>query len=250
MKNKRCFTLAEVLITLSILGVVAAISIPNMVQQYKKRLTITKLQKAYSEVNQLATNISVNSGCFNQNISCTQLLASGNYNDRGHFNQDTTNRLVSLANFNSAKIESKQLRYNYLNCERNKNCKTNVSLASDAILVHPSHNQYSFVFGKFNSAFVQTCSDDDLSNGIPAMFVYVITEPKKSLYTMGRNLFVLSIYDNFKVSSTSINGFGHSCPAEDAGGSGRINTYCTPDNNNYSSACYAKIIHEGWKINY
>ena len=45
---KKCFTLAEVLITLSILGIVAAISIPNLIQNYKEKTTITRLKKAYS----------------------------------------------------------------------------------------------------------------------------------------------------------------------------------------------------------
>ena len=36
------------LITLSILGIVAAIAIPNIIQNYQKRLTITKLKKAYA----------------------------------------------------------------------------------------------------------------------------------------------------------------------------------------------------------
>ena len=44
------FTLAEVLITLSILGVVAAISIPNIIHHYKERVLVTQLKKAYAEV--------------------------------------------------------------------------------------------------------------------------------------------------------------------------------------------------------
>ena len=46
---KRCaFTLAEVLITLSILGVIATMTIPNIIQNYKKTYTETRLKKAYS----------------------------------------------------------------------------------------------------------------------------------------------------------------------------------------------------------
>ena len=46
------FTLAEVLITLGIIGVVAALTIPNVIKQYQDRVTVTKLQKAYSVLNQ------------------------------------------------------------------------------------------------------------------------------------------------------------------------------------------------------
>ena len=48
MMNKKGFTLAEVLITLSILGVVAAILIPNVIGHYRKNYTETRLKQAYS----------------------------------------------------------------------------------------------------------------------------------------------------------------------------------------------------------
>ena len=48
MKNKIAFTLAEVLVTLSILGVVAAIMIPGTVQKIKDRQTVTEVKKVYS----------------------------------------------------------------------------------------------------------------------------------------------------------------------------------------------------------
>lgn len=50
--QKKAFTLAEVLITLGIIGVVAALTIPTLVQKYKKSVVETKLAKFYSTVNQ------------------------------------------------------------------------------------------------------------------------------------------------------------------------------------------------------
>lgn len=49
---KRGFTLAEVLITLGIIGVVAAITIPNLMTHFQQEQTVTKLKKAYSVINQ------------------------------------------------------------------------------------------------------------------------------------------------------------------------------------------------------
>ncbi len=50
--NKRAFTLAEVLITIGIIGVVAAMTIPVLVQNYKKSVVETRLAKFYSVINQ------------------------------------------------------------------------------------------------------------------------------------------------------------------------------------------------------
>ncbi len=44
----RAFTLAEVLITLVIIGVVASLTIPTLVSNYTERQTVTKLKQVYS----------------------------------------------------------------------------------------------------------------------------------------------------------------------------------------------------------
>src|SRR5574344_1640540 len=47
--NKKGFTLAEVLITLGIIGVVAAITIPTLINSYKKQVLQTRIKTFYSE---------------------------------------------------------------------------------------------------------------------------------------------------------------------------------------------------------
>lgn len=52
-KNKFCaFTLAEVLITLGIIGIVAALTIPSVIEGYKEKETVAKLKKVYSVLSQ------------------------------------------------------------------------------------------------------------------------------------------------------------------------------------------------------
>ena len=51
--NKKCaFTLAEVLITLGVIGVVAAITIPGLMTKYRKSVVENRLKKFYSTINQ------------------------------------------------------------------------------------------------------------------------------------------------------------------------------------------------------
>ncbi len=49
---KKGFTLAEVLITLVIIGVVAALTVPTLITKYQKEQTVTRLKKAYSALSQ------------------------------------------------------------------------------------------------------------------------------------------------------------------------------------------------------
>ena len=51
-KIKNGFTLAEVLITLGIIGVVAALTLPAINQKYKEKQTVVAVKKAYSEFSQ------------------------------------------------------------------------------------------------------------------------------------------------------------------------------------------------------
>lgn len=51
-KRKTAFTLAEVLITLGIIGVVAALTIPTLMTKYKKNVTAVRVKKAFSELQQ------------------------------------------------------------------------------------------------------------------------------------------------------------------------------------------------------
>ena len=50
--QKAAFTLAEVLITLGIIGVVAAMTLPTLVGNYKKAQTVSQLKKVYSVLSQ------------------------------------------------------------------------------------------------------------------------------------------------------------------------------------------------------
>ena len=51
-KKKYAFTMAEVLVTLGIIGIVAAMTLPSVIGKYQKQVTISKLQKTYSVLNQ------------------------------------------------------------------------------------------------------------------------------------------------------------------------------------------------------
>lgn len=51
-KNKKAFTLAEVLITLGVVGVVAVLTLPSVIQKQQEKITVNRLKAAYSILSQ------------------------------------------------------------------------------------------------------------------------------------------------------------------------------------------------------
>lgn len=76
MNKKTAFTLAEVLITLTIIGIVAALTIPTLINNYQKKQYVTSLKKFYSTFNEALTELAVDRGCTG-NLACTGLFVTG-----------------------------------------------------------------------------------------------------------------------------------------------------------------------------
>ena len=62
LKEFRGFTLAEVLITLVIIGVIAAMTIPTLMNNTNKQEYVSKLKKAYSTLSQATNRIITEEG--------------------------------------------------------------------------------------------------------------------------------------------------------------------------------------------
>ena len=71
------FTLAEVLITLGIIGVVAAMTLPALISNYKKAQTVSQLKASYSILSQAIKLSEVTNGevkYWNYNLSSEQFF--------------------------------------------------------------------------------------------------------------------------------------------------------------------------------
>lgn len=64
--RKLGFTLAEVLITLGIIGIVAALTLPALIINYQKKVASTKLKQSYNIFNQTIENAKVDYGDISQ----------------------------------------------------------------------------------------------------------------------------------------------------------------------------------------
>lgn len=76
MKKKKAFTLSELLITISIIGVVAAITIPAMVKDILKSNLEVGARESYAMLNNILKKINVDYECDND-LRCTTVFATG-----------------------------------------------------------------------------------------------------------------------------------------------------------------------------
>ena len=60
--RKAAFTMAEVLITLGIIGIVAAMTLPSLIANYQKKVTVTRLKRAYTVIAQTIERSKVDYG--------------------------------------------------------------------------------------------------------------------------------------------------------------------------------------------
>ena len=77
--NKAAFTMAEVLITLGIIGIVAAMTLPSLIQKHRDKVIVTQVRKVYSDINNAIIHaqadfgvIGDNSQLFNPNNTSVQ----------------------------------------------------------------------------------------------------------------------------------------------------------------------------------
>ena len=77
MPRNSAFTLAEVLITIGIIGVVAAMTLPTLIGNYQKKQVISQLKKAFSEYAQAMQMAQVENGT----LDTWALMPSSDFNN-------------------------------------------------------------------------------------------------------------------------------------------------------------------------
>ena len=88
--KKAAFTLAETLITLTIIGVIAALTIPNLISSYQKHTYVVGLKKAYSQLQNAMKMIPITQGCPAGDFDCVGWNEGGHWIN-GHWVSNVTN---------------------------------------------------------------------------------------------------------------------------------------------------------------
>jgi prepilin-type N-terminal cleavage/methylation domain-containing protein len=218
--KKLAFTLAEVLVTLGIVGVVSALTIPSLVKNHQRQVYVTQLKKVVSELSQAAEK-SIND---NNAVSLVETKYGG-----------SNNNIEPVRNF-------------FLdNFKITNDCGENLTPCFADRYTNMNGNEVEVDSGPY-AVF-------SLANGasIDVYDIYMTSREDFGYYHLrvdingaqgpniaGRDLFDMYLYSDGKVAET--HDLNNSRDEE------FYLEYCK--NSDYGGSCLTKIMHDGWKMDY
>ncbi len=243
LHKKVAFTLAEVLITLGIIGVVAAVTLPTLVANYQKTVWVNQLKKTYTTLNEGYKQMAASEGC--TTLRCADI------------SEDSP---ITMFDFTKAKTKEKFVK--------------TFKLENVYVGGVPSNSIYNYkikslsgdemIFSEFAAAdeagLVGTTSSGEIISFLGTIvgpLVVVDINGLKSPNTFGRDIFVFSGFDLNDTAMVEPFYSEKNLEAMRSGISGEeriqdVNDTCsTTYTGNYESmTCAEKIIMDGWKMDY
>jgi len=242
IKNKKImgFTLAEVLITLGVIGVVAALTIPTLFANYQKKVYVTQLKKAYSEINQALIQLSADNGCIGD-LKCTGLF---NSTSRVPFGTEFVKYFKVAKDCGSTELGclSNSVAYTYNGSGGRGDYDANAWADSYRFVTMDNISIYIYnVFGNYTGCaagwsthktnnLTQICSQIDID----------VNGPSKGPNNFGKDIFKFYISNG---KGPLLYPFG----GPDDGGNP---FYWCDSSAPYGDYCAARIMNENWEMNY
>ena len=242
--------MAEVLITLGIIGVVAAITLPTLIANYQKTVWVNQLKKTYSTLNEGYKQMAASEGC--TTLRCADISEDWPVTNFDFTKAKTKEKFVKtfkLENVYVGGVPSNSI-YNY----KIKMLSGEESNFSDECVANGSV-----------SSLVGTTSNGEImsfANTLAGPLVAVDINGLKSPNTLGRDIFVFSGFDfNDTVMVTpfyskklqeALVAVGAASEISEESRIQDVNEGCskTQTESFGNWACAEKIVMDGWKMNY
>ena len=230
-RKRAAFTLAEVLITLGIIGVVAAMTIPTFISNYKKHVTETKLKTAYTQISQVLEKVNYENDLMFVPPELTEIQTGSN--GWGFALSEAVFNKYFAPHIKIVKDLEQSKRFNICNYE-GKGCYKNPSFKC---VITANNTGICFVINSINGN----------------MGFQIITEPSKDVVIAGKEAFGVSVERDIRVSNYKMN--LKSLKSWVNTDNEQLKAWCTQEQNFANGAgsdreyyCTTLIYKNGWKI--
>ena len=220
MKNRKyAFTLAEVLVTLGIIGVVSAMTVPSLMQNYQRQSYVTQLHKVYNELSQALVQYQ---------------------NDKNALN------LKEAGLTNQAAIENFVEKYFKVvnDCGATKTpCFASQYKKLTGTAVATWNPKAHYVISSGASIGV-----GEVLTGDTLFRVYVDINGQKGPNIWGRDIFIMYIYKNGLLDDSTLSATS-TAPMTEADRTSMFNTSCNTSTTSIHG-CFGKILNDNWEMTY
>lgn len=243
------FTLAEVLIILGIIGVVAEMTIPTLIANYQKTIYITGVKKAYSEFYAALTDLSQDKDC-GGDLACTGLFALNTNSDT--FGKELAKHFRIVKNCGIAKNLGCWPPITYQNYDKiPANHYNSFDNVDSYKFITADGMSYYVANSAISGAGYEDCKYDRSSGvtgqmkNICGVFFVDVNGPKGGPNIIGRDTFIFWITNTKGLGLYPAGGQDDSYLWWNASG----NQTCVPENTD-SDFCTGRVVEEGWQMNY
>ena len=222
----RAFTLAEVLVTLGIIGVVSAMTVPTLMQNYQRQSYVTQLHKTYNEMSQALLRYQTDRNALN-------------LREAGMSSQAEVNNFIS----SYFKVVNSCLDSSTVTpCFANQSEYKKISGATASGFDNDADGLgMSFVLA--NGTSIRPW----LSNGRNFIVMVVDVNGQKGPNILGRDFFDMCIDVNGNIDTCLRN--GGTFPHTEAQRETEFNDVCIADSASIAG-CFGKILNDNWQMNY
>ncbi len=222
------FTLAEVLVTLGIIGVVSAMTVPTLMQNYQRKSYVTQLHKVYNELQQTFLQFKTDRNAIN-------------LREAGITSADTLNTMTTQY---FKIVESCTDATTVEPCFENPN--NYKKLDGGSARAFDNADSGSFVLA--SGAAIRPWLSGDVNN---AFIVYVVDiNGRKGPNVFGRDLFDMCVDVNGTVDTCSDK--AETYPLSTERREELFNQYCSSDASGKGDirGCLGKILNDNWEMTY
>ena len=219
--NKRfAFTLAEVLVTLGIIGVVSAMTIPSLTQSWQKQAYVTQLKKTYSLITQAAALAIQEEGVTNLDES----KYTGSEGAKNFFKKYF--KIVNdCGTSNTPCLASKYRHIDGSQASLGGFSTITVFTIADGAAIR--------VFSALSSGFGDSSYTSTDQHGYLSLIIDI--NGAKGPNVAGRDLFYAVLFSDGKLAESYAHDFSSECPSSDQ---------------NYGFGCLTRIMNNGWVMDY
>ena len=220
--RQAAFTMAEVLITLGIIGIVVAMTLPTIITKYQKKQTVTQLKKVYTVLSQQILRAQLDNGDYDTWPTGANIVVKDYFN------------MYYKPYFNGVNI-----------CMRAVDCgyKTDycpwVSLTGSSLYwnLRSDTSRIMFQLNDGTTIFLPRNTTDAQGNPSFVNFMFVDINGAKNPNVVGKDVFVFTVDKTKGLVPYCYNRTQSS-----------INASCRKGYSGSVNCCAAKIMADGWKI--